>query len=81
MRWHVWWRIKMLAGFWREKPARKRLLGRSRRRWEDTNKMFPERMRWEGVGWTFLTLGYGKLAGCCECGDEHLCFITIKGNS
>jgi hypothetical protein len=39
------------------KPARKRLLGRFRRRWEDKSKMYPLGMRMEGVDWIFLNLG------------------------
>jgi hypothetical protein len=51
------------------KPARKRLLGRSRRRWDDKSKMYPQGMRLEGVDWIFLNLGEAQLAGCSEHGD------------
>jgi hypothetical protein len=36
------------------KPEVKRLRGRPRRRWEDSNRMDLTDMRWEGVDWIHL---------------------------
>jgi hypothetical protein len=51
------------------KPEGKRPLGRPRRRWEGGIRMD---LREIGLGMCigFDWLGYGTVAGCCECGDE-----------
>jgi hypothetical protein len=53
------------------KPEGKRLLGSSRRRWEDgIKKDLREITLGGGGGMVSPGSGYGSLAGCCECGDE-----------
>jgi hypothetical protein len=60
MRWHEWWRIKILAEFsWGNLHERDYLVdlgvdGRIR-----VKNMYPQGMRWEGVDWIFLTLDRG----------------------
>jgi len=34
-----------------EKPGRKKLLGRPRRRWEENIRMYLRAVVWEGVNW------------------------------
>lgn len=61
------------------KPARKRLLGRFRRRWEDKSKKYvSSRNEMGGCGLDFSDFGQGRLAGCCDHGDEHSCFAKIQ---
>jgi hypothetical protein len=57
---------KVLVG----KPEGKRPLGRPRRRWEDGIRMDLREIGLGGVWIGFDWLGYGTVAGCCECGDE-----------
>jgi hypothetical protein len=53
------------------KPEGKRPPERPRRRREDVIKMeLKEIGWWRGCGVDSPDLGYGPLAGCCECGDE-----------
>jgi hypothetical protein len=59
------------------KPARKRLLGRSRRRWEDNSKMYPQGMRLEGVDWIFLNVGETQLAGYSEHDEQPSLVFTV----
>jgi len=47
------------------KPEGKRPLGRPTHRWVDNIKMDLKEMEWRGPG-----LGYGQVAGTCECGNE-----------
>jgi hypothetical protein len=51
------------------KARRKRLLGRSRRRWRMGSKWTLGRLV-GGGGVDSPGSGLGSLAGCCECGDE-----------
>jgi ribosomal protein S2 len=50
--WHVWERdaYRILVG----KLEGKRPLGRNRRRWEYSIKMYLQEVRWEGVNWIDL---------------------------
>jgi len=51
------------------KPEGKRLLGRPRRRREDSIKMIFR--KWGVAVWTGLIwLGIGQVAGTCECGNK-----------
>jgi hypothetical protein len=54
---------------WVEKPEGKRTPGKPSRRWEDNVKMDLQEMR-EGNGLDRCGLGYGQMAGCCECSNE-----------
>jgi hypothetical protein len=68
--WHVWGRreidaYRALVG----KPEEKGQLGRPRRRWKDNIKMDLREVGW-GHGLDRSGLGYGQVAGCCECGNE-----------
>ena len=52
------------------KPEGKRPLGRPRRRWEDNIKMDLQEVGCGGCGFDRTGLGYGQVAGTCECGNE-----------
>jgi hypothetical protein len=64
--WHAWERGETCTGFWWERPKKKDHL-------QDQGvdgRMGPQD-DWLGrCGVDLPGLGYGSLAGCCECGDE-----------
>jgi hypothetical protein len=55
---------KILVG----KPERKKLLGRTRRRWEDNIRMDLEEIGYDGLDW-IPGSGLGSVAGSCEHGN------------
>ena len=60
------------------KAEGKRPLGRPKRRWEDNIKMHLQ--RWEvGNGLNESGLGYGQVAGTCECFNEPSGSIKCGG--
>ena len=65
---------RVLAG----KPEGRRPLGRPRPGWEDNIKMGIRTVGLEVIDWIDLTQDrerWGKVEGCCECGNEPSCFI------
>jgi hypothetical protein len=66
--WKTLDRGKHVQGFG-GKARRKRPLERIRRRWEDGINMDLREIDWGGVV-DLPGLEQGRLAGCCECGDE-----------
>jgi len=54
-----------------EKHEGKRPLGRPRRRWEDNIKIDLQEVGCEGMDWIELAQAREKVAGSCECGNEH----------
>ena len=55
-----------------KKPEGKRPLGRPRHRWEDNIKMDLQEVGCGGNGLDRSGSGYGRVAGICDCGNEHL---------
>ena len=60
-----------------EKPKCKGPLWRPRRRWEDNIRMDLQDWGLES-GLDRSALGWGQLAGICECGNEPLGFIKFR---
>jgi hypothetical protein len=58
------WRILV------EKPERKRLLARPRRRWEDNIKMDFQEVGCGGIDWIELALDRKQVGETYECGNE-----------
>jgi len=52
-----------------KKQEGNRQLGRPRRKWEDNIEMGRQELGWRRVDRSGL--GQGKVAGCCEYGNEH----------
>jgi hypothetical protein len=52
-----------------EKPERKRLLGRTRHRWEDNITMDLQEVGWGSMDW-MIWLSMGQVLGTCKCGNE-----------
>ena len=62
--WRVWGRGEVYTGFWWGNVGGKRLLGRTRRRWEDNIKMDLQEVRWgvwTGSSWLRIGTGGGLL--------------------
>jgi hypothetical protein len=72
-------REEVLRGLVR-KPVGRNPLGRPRGRWEDNIKM---NLRKSGLGARIksIWLRLGKVAGCCECGDDSIWFGRMRGIS
>jgi hypothetical protein len=51
------------------KPEGKRPLGRPRRRGEDNIEIDLQEVGYGGLDW--IEVAQGKVAGTCECGNEH----------
>ena len=74
----MWWaghveRIGLSRSVFRvlvREPEGKRPLGRHRYRWEENIKMDIQDVGCEGHGLGRAGLGYGQVAGTCECGNE-----------
>jgi len=78
MRWagHVA-RMKDRRGAYRDfvKETWGRLLGRPRRRWDNTINVDLQKVAFRGHGLAWSGSGYGQVAGSCECRNEPSVFI------
>jgi len=54
--WRVWFRREMTTGFLAGKSEGERPLARPRRGWEYEINISLKEMRWNGVGWIYLSL-------------------------